>query len=231
MPAFTELDPAEPYQETVSEQYPIAKFEVQGRAETFVVTSIEEAGGNRIVRHERPFRDGSKLDDTGSDPITWTIESVFNNTIQEDGLGPDPLYPTVLNRIIRLFNVHETGNLTVPTRGTIRARAHTYRRREGSDPVDEASVTFVFIEDNEDAVERGALKEPTARAMLIRLVQQTRFDQESTGLMPFTTALAAALTTAATYLVAEALDDAQSERRRVFRGAAKGLPTSHGLPR
>ena len=44
-------------------------------------------------------------------------------------------------------------------------------------------------------------------------------------------ALAAALTTAATYLVAEALDDAQSERRRVFRGAAKGLPTSHGLPR
>jgi oligopeptide transport system permease protein len=44
-------------------------------------------------------------------------------------------------------------------------------------------------------------------------------------------ALAAALTTAALYVLADALDDALSERRRLFGERAKGLPTSLGLPR
>jgi hypothetical protein len=165
-------------------QYPVAKWVVGGRAEIlFPVVDITETGGNRLVAHERPYRDGAKLDDTGSKARSWAITITFNNTIQEPDIaanGP-PLYPTVLRQLLRSFDLHETGTLTLPTVGDVRARAETYTRHEGPEQSDTAAVTVNWIEDNEDALDRAALNPPGVAATAVRLAEQTVFTAQALG--------------------------------------------------
>lgn len=169
----------------VFERYPPAQFTVAGRTFAFPVVRISESGGNRIVERERPFRDGAKLDDTGSKAKRWTLDAYFENTILEKDLrainGGLALYPTVLNDLIFQFDVHETGDLVVPTVGKQRVRAESYTRNEAMDERDAASVTFVFVEDNEDKVDFRSITAPTANANARRLAQSTDLDAQSSG--------------------------------------------------
>jgi prophage DNA circulation protein len=80
---------------------------------------------------------------------------------------------------LQSFDVHETGDLVLPTIGRVRARAETYERLETPDVQDAASLSFTFIEDNEDDVDASAFKQPSANANARRLSEQTEFDQES----------------------------------------------------
>lgn len=166
----------------VFEQYGPCRWVCRGNDVSFPILSIKEQGGNRIVEHKRPFREGAKLDDTGAEPFVWTITGVFENSLQESGLRQDePLYPDTLNRLIRSLSVHETGNLYLPTRGAVRARPKNWDRSESNELRDYATLVITFVEDNEDAVDRAALKEPSASGSLKRLAEKAKFSAAKAG--------------------------------------------------
>ena len=177
-------------EDTIFEKYPPAQFTVAGLTLGFPVLRIQQSGGNRIVKRERPYRDGAKLDDTGSEPILWVMEAIFNNSLILGSQGEQillgingglPLYPDVLNLLISNFDFHETGDLVVPTIGKQRARALSYDRTETFDGRDQAIVSFTFCEDNEDGVDFRSITAPTGGANAKRLAATTELDTESFG--------------------------------------------------
>lgn len=166
-------------------RYPPARFTVAGQSYAWPVLRISESGGNRIIERERPYRDGAKLDDTGSKAKRWTMECVFNNSLEVPGLSAlnngVALYPDVLNDLIFAFDTHQTGDLVVPTVGTQRARAESYSRTESMDDRNQAIVTLVFCEDNEDNVDFRSISAPTGGSNATRLAETTEFDTQSFG--------------------------------------------------
>lgn len=175
---------AKPPVEGVFEQYPAAYWEVDGKPRIyFPVDSIDEEIENRLIERERPYRDGAKIDDTGSKAKRWTLTSLFENSQDEPGLdnGGMALYPDALNALAESFDVHECGDLMLPTRGKRRARAKTMSRREEIEPRDGAKVTMVFVEDNEDALTPGKISPPSVHASARKVVGDTTFDAQSSG--------------------------------------------------
>lgn len=163
-------------------KYPTASWRVgDGEPLFFPVTSITETGGNRIIPQERPFRDGAKLDDTGSKPRQWAFGAIFNNSLQEAVQNGVPLYPQRLRQLLRSFDVHETGVLVLPTIGKVRARAQDYTRTEAPEEQDTGRLDLVFVEDNEDALDRAALSPPAVVSTLLKLSEQTQFTAQSQG--------------------------------------------------
>jgi hypothetical protein len=173
----------QPADEEVFRRYPPAQFTVAGQTIAFPVQRIQESGSNRIINRERPYRDGAKLDDTGSTAKQWVLEAIFENTIRGlDSInGGAALYPDVLNDLIFLFDVHETGDLVVPTVGKKRVRATSYQRTESFEARDQAIVTFIFTEDNEDSVDFRSITAPTGAASARRLAETTSFSAQSVG--------------------------------------------------
>lgn len=167
----------------VFEQYPAAKWEVGGLAPIyFPVVSISLDGGNRIVPHARPYRDGAKLDDTGAKPRTWRIASIFGNELAEPGVNDGrPLYPDVLRELLSSSLIHQTGTLTLPTEGDVRARLETYSRKESPEGDDVAEVELCFIEDNEEALSAQIFSPPAVVSTLNTMAAQTTFTAEAAG--------------------------------------------------
>ena len=165
----------------VTERYPLAKWKVGDRDPiSFPVVKITETGGNRIVPQERADRDGAKLDDTGSKVRQWSVSAVFGNRVDEPGITV-ALYPDVLRQLIRSFDVHETGTLTIPTIGDVRARAQDYTRTETPDADDFAELELVFVQDNEDALDRAELSPPAVKATIVKLAELTEFTAKREG--------------------------------------------------
>ena len=164
-------------------QYPVMTWTAKGAAPlAFPCDSVAEDWVSRIVEHERPYRKGAKLDDTNEKARRWKLNCTFDNSIGEVGLDASiAIYPDLLNRLLKSFDVHETGNLVLSTRGAVRARAGTYSRVESQDFRDGAKLELTFIEDNEDAVDQRALKDPQVRATARRLAEQTQFSAEASG--------------------------------------------------
>lgn len=158
----------------IFEQYPIASWRV-GTEEPiqFPAQDVAETGGNRIVRHLLPNRAGAKLESTGEKERGWTVTSIFNNSLEEGVRDGVPIYPQVLRRLIRSFRTQETGDLVLPTVGTVRARLEDYDRRESSDQRDTAILVLKFVEDNEESLARAALNPPSVVATLVKLTEQT----------------------------------------------------------
>jgi hypothetical protein len=83
--------------------------------------------------------------------------------------------------LLRSFDKHETGTLTLPTVGDVRCRADSYTRVESPELRDSATLDCTFIEDNEDALERAELRPPNVTASLIRLSEMTQFSAAKDG--------------------------------------------------
>lgn len=169
---------------TISEQYPVGKWKVAARDPIFVVVmSVTETGGNRIVHHERAGRNGAKLDDTGAKARVWSLQLLFNNSLEEAGIEENgkPLYPQVLNDLIRSFDEHETGTFTLPTVGDVRVRIQDYSRTETPEEDDSAVVQVTLVEDNEDALDRALLSPPAVVSTIVRLAEQTVFSEQKNG--------------------------------------------------
>lgn len=154
----------------------------------FPVLDVNEAGGNRIIERDRPYRAGAKLDNTGSKAKRWTMRVAFENSLQEPGIdavnGGVALYPDVLNALLDSFDrfPDETGDLSVPTRGWVRARMESYGRVEEFGERDYAVLTLTFVEDNEDRVDASSFTAPTVSANARRLSEVTTFDAQSDGI-------------------------------------------------
>jgi prophage DNA circulation protein len=167
----------------ITEKQSVASWSVPGFNVRFPIAHITETGGNRLVERERPYRNGAKLDDTGSRARRWRITVLFENTIEETDLsnGGLLLYPDVLRLMLQSFSVHETGELVIPAEGKVKARAADWERTEAPEERDAARVVFTFIEDNQDAVGVAAFAAPSATANARKLAESTTFDQESLG--------------------------------------------------
>lgn len=168
--------------DVVFPQYPTATWQAKGkRALAFAVGQLRESGGNRLVPHERPRRNGAKFDDTGSQAKQFQIASPFYTTCEDPGIEADRYYPQVLNELIDSFDVHEVGTLTLPTRGPVRCRAQSYDRTEAAEERDYAAVTFTFVQDNEDSVLTSSFINPSARSTAKRGAEAAAFFLESQG--------------------------------------------------
>lgn len=167
--------------QTIFEKFALCEWEVTGYKVPIAVKKITERGGNRIVRRARQNRDGAKLDDTGSVETTWVIEADFYNGCTEDGIPIDDNYPDVLNAFIKSTRVHETGTLTLPTVGKRRARVESYERSESPEEVDCGLMSITFVEDNEDSLNIGSIRSPSARSVSRRLADMTTFSAEQNG--------------------------------------------------
>lgn len=157
-----------------------------GKAEEirFPIVDIRDDFGNRIVDQARPFRDGAKLDDTGSEPRVWVVTAIFNNTLEEEGLEGNPfaLYPDAADKMIESFAEHETGDLYLPTIGRVRARAHKGSRTERTDETDQCIMQLTWRQDNEDAVTAASATRATVRGSVVRLGEQTQFSSDESGM-------------------------------------------------
>lgn len=158
---------------SVFSRYGPAQWWVPGAEPIFFpVVAIQEDGGNAIVGHKRYGQDGERLDDTGSEAKVYTLETEwFSSDRHESEVDGIRLYPSVLNQLLDSFDIHETGDLYVPTKGLRRCRAHKYTRREQAGEVDVAHVTLIFREDNEDDAGDAADLDPVASAVLGRTVR------------------------------------------------------------
>ena len=164
-------------------RYPSATWQAKGRRRiTFAVESVDEAGGNRLVPHERARRDGAKHDDTGSVGRVFSVASPFYTTCEDPGVDTANYYPRDLNDMIASFTVHEVGDLVLPTVGPIRARLKDYRRVETFSERDAAGVTFVFLEDNEDGVLTSSFVAPSARSVAGQYGTAAAFSLEQQGI-------------------------------------------------
>ena len=153
-------------------KYPTASWKPDtGKELFFAVKSLQETFRNRIVRHKRIYRDGARLDDTGTDAIEWHLNCLFfNDTLQqEQGLDGETQYPDNANALCDSFTIHETGTLTTPTRGPRRCRAETYERSETSDVRDAAQINFTWVEDNEDDAKAAAFTAPSAKSVSVSI--------------------------------------------------------------
>lgn len=167
------------------EQYPVASWQV-GSSPTIrfpLVDSLGETIGNRLVRQERPYRSGAKLDSTGAMPREFSCVALFNNSILEPGLEGNarPLYPFMLRELMASFATQETGNLILPTVGLVRARADKCQRVEAVTERNEARLSLTFVEDNEDALAQASLALPTVRSSIARQASQTVFSARREG--------------------------------------------------
>jgi hypothetical protein len=161
---------------------PIGLWTVEMDEVRFIATSVEETGGNRIVRRERPYRDGAKLDDTGSKPRSWRVETVWNNTFEEDGVQAGIVWwRDELERFLVSARAHETGDLQLATVGRVRARLEDYSYKEANEYPDTAWVSVLFVEDNEDSVDGTALGVFRPRAAMQAAADQTVFSLELFG--------------------------------------------------
>jgi prophage DNA circulation protein len=168
-----------------SEALPAAKWAPDGGvAFTFPVERIKQNGKRRNVKRERPYRNGAKIDTTGREATVWNLTVCLENSIQEKGVpdgGTQFLYPTVMNKFLEAFDLDTTGDLTIPTRGVVRAKFDSYDIEESPELQDGAKLTLVFIEDNEDRLDATTITAPTANASLRTLVDQTVFSAQSDG--------------------------------------------------
>jgi prophage DNA circulation protein len=169
---------------TLRELAPVCTWQAKGGAAlAFPVESISEDGGNRLVPHERPYRDGARHDDTGSRPRTYTLRCTFFNGNDEPGVPGEELFPDQLDKLIASFDIHETGTLTLPTRGPRRCRAASYAREDSYTEEDAATVTFNFVEDNEDDVTAASFTAPSARSVAHSNATLTTFSLEAAGVV------------------------------------------------
>ncbi|AUX31922.1 MULTISPECIES: DNA circularization N-terminal domain-containing protein [Sorangium] len=218
-------------------QYPPATWEVAGTSVTFQVETLQEAGGNRIIQRERPYRDGAKLDDTGSRAKGWTLSAIFYLGGSEPGIDPDQ-YPDALNRLLASFDEHETGTLTLPTRGPVRCRAESYTRVETSAERDLARVTLTFVQDNEDNTTAASFTAPSARSVVRQQVEEAVFSAQQQGvwsgdlssLTEFAAELEALINSPFEAVdqieaKAKAIDSACARVEDAFTGASSRVPT------
>lgn len=164
-------------------QYGVASWQVGDEPKIyFPVLSVSDQRGNRLVEHQRPNRAGAKIQSTGSRARRWSLGCIFTTQMTEPGADNGrPLFPDVYRMLQRSFDSEETGDLVIPGLGAVRAKAESMNGVETFDEIDTVRPDLVFVEDNEDTLDRALLRPPTARATTKRQAEQTVFSAHAVG--------------------------------------------------
>ncbi len=161
-----------------------ASFEVEGEiALKFMVIDQSIGGGNRIPKRERVFRNGRKLDFTGTRGDDFQISAIFNNNLTEPDIGDYPqMWPDRLDRLEAAFKTGKTGTLHLPWRRNIRCKADTWTRKAtAGDERDGETLQVTFLEDNEDSVDEASTASVSVQASVLRKAEEAVFDLEKEG--------------------------------------------------
>jgi hypothetical protein len=154
------------------EDGPRASFEIDGESDrvTFVLTEITEAGGNRIAKRERVFRDGERLDGMGTKGDVIGTRSSFFNGVEERGIAPNQ-YDDVLGPLIAILkrSVTTTGTLRLPTKAPLRVKAETWNVREDAGRKDFAYIDITWATDTEEVELESTFGQPNARSVAVSI--------------------------------------------------------------
>lgn len=157
------------------ERLPRCQWKAKGRDAAVVipVQRVVETVEARIAPRKRAYKNGAKMDHIGRDYLVWELEALFHNGSEEDGV-PAENYPDQVNALCSSFDVNETGDLQLPTRGLVRAVFKGYRRVEQNDVRVAAAVNLTFWEDTEDGLSQASFVQGSGRATVrstVTLVQ------------------------------------------------------------
>jgi prophage DNA circulation protein len=176
-------DIAEKTRESIQEQTAPASFTVNGERVVFALQDDKLAKKNRLVKHERPYRPGAKIDSTGSEARVWNLRAIFNNSLDEPGLDQNvQQYPDNMNKLTDLADIQATGDFVHPVDGKARARLESASRTIIHEEEDTGYLDLVFIEDNEESVDKLAFQRPSIKGSFKRLAEQTVFTAQQEGL-------------------------------------------------
>lgn len=144
---------------------------------------VEERGRNRIAPRVRPWQRASKLDSTGPDSDSWTLEILFHNDVTEPDLGELPrMYPDRLDALIEAFKTGETLTLHLPWKRNLRVKAVDWTRRATAEEFRGGEIlTVSILEDNEDNLDREAFERVSGKAQALNLADGLALDLESMG--------------------------------------------------
>lgn len=148
---------------------------------TFTCASIQESFDPRLVKRERPYRYGAKLDDTGCGPITWSVRTDMFDGLIEDGV-PTNQFTEIEPKLFLLCQTGKTGFLTLPTRGIVRAKVASWKRGDDLSERDVAQVDITWIEDNEEDIDFYSFEEFSARATSQSFAKLTTQDLGAIGI-------------------------------------------------
>lgn len=161
-----------------------ASYQIEGEIELkFAVIDLGESGGNRLPKRERVFRNGRKLDFTGTRGDDFAVTAIFNNNVIEPDLGDYPqMWPDRLDRLVKAFKTGKTGTLHLPWRRNIRCKPDNWARKAiASDDRDGETLSVTFLEDNEDTVDEASTASVSVQASVLRKAEEAVFDLESAG--------------------------------------------------
>lgn len=171
-------------QRTVFSQYPAASYQVGSLDRvTFSITgAIRESRKYRVIQHKRPYRRGAKLDRTGAEARVWSFTAYFNNRVLEEGVDATRApYPHQMRALLALCDVQQTGTLVLPTAGSVRVTCESAERVDDTNDTDVGQVSCSFVEDNEESFASQSVNQPSVRASVVRLSEQTTFSRQRTG--------------------------------------------------
>lgn len=151
-----------------------------GTKVTFMVTRISERVDKRLVSRKRPYRRGSKQDCYARDHMIWELEGIFFNDPDEPNIDAKQ-YPDNVEAMCSSIDVDATGDLTLSTRGTVRAQFKGYVRTDDAGLRNAATMALVFWEDNEDEVTQQSFATPSARSVSRVLAGQINDDALNAG--------------------------------------------------
>lgn len=159
-----------------------ASFEVPSLPKvSFIAQTVNEQGGNRIPRRDRPWQRAAKLDFVGNKSDEFSIDCIFNPDVAEGDIKV--VYPDDVERFVAALKTGETGTLDLPWKRGLRVKADEWTRTEvASENRGGAIVRVKFCEDNEDTLDREAFEVVTVKATAERQVEAAQFDAESEGM-------------------------------------------------
>ncbi len=169
---------------SIFSRLPVASFTPEGGTRiTFSITgAIRERNPNRLVRQKRPYRRGAKLDSTGEGEREWSFTAHFNNRLLEEGVETtEAPYPNMLRRLLAAFKLQSTGTLVLPTTGAVRVRIEQADRTDDTAQTDVGELAVTAVEDNEESLSTQSFLQPSVRASVVRLSEQTTFSRQRAG--------------------------------------------------
>ena len=136
---------------TIFEGMASCRWEIGDIDVTFPSEQVRVSYENRLVAHERAYKNGARVDNTGGKVKVVTVTlAAYNSEWHEPDVDGVVFYPKVLNGLLASFEENGTGRLTVGTIAPIRAQAKSYERVETHEEVDSAAVVLTWWEDSED---------------------------------------------------------------------------------
>lgn len=116
----------------------------------FPISNISVRGAIRVAQHEFPHSPGAEVEKMGRKPyvIGFTCPFHYLPGSELDKQYPE-LYPTKLRTLREFFEKELTGNLVIPTIGTIPAVATTWTQTFNAQVSSGEQVELEFIEDQD----------------------------------------------------------------------------------